>query len=153
MKKRTALIILSALFITVFLGTWYYHTRTTLKADQVGRFRVVEAYEELCKGKSQLYPPTSTEALPAYSPDGRYYVEVHRLWPWERSRRAIKMYEAESGDQVGRYVSSERSIFLFCWAQDSTGVFAADYVPPSGSIFIGLGSPGRMGPVLKLLVP
>jgi len=152
-KRRIALIVVPLILLAVGLGIWHYRTRSTLNKEEVGRLH--DLRDELCNGISRLYPlypPTSRDPFPAYSPDGRYYVEVHRLWPWERSRRVIEMYEAESGDQVGRYVSSERSLFVYCWAEDSTGVFARDHTLGTGSIFIIFNRPSTDRPVTKLLV-
>jgi len=153
MKQKKLLLVILMFSIAGLLAFWYHYTRTTLRGEEIGDLRIIEAYEELCTVDTELYPPTARDLFPAYSPDGRHYVEVQRLWPWERSRRVIEMYAADSGSRVGRYVSSERSLWVFCWAEDSTGIFVADYIPGSGSIVIGLGSPSTIRPVHKLLVP
>jgi len=149
-KRRLALIVGPLLLIAAGLGIWQFHTRATLNRGEVGRF--LDVHEGLCHGDSSIYPSTERHPFPAYSPDGRHYVEIHRLWPWEKYRRLIEMYEANRGDQVGRYVSSEKSILVLCWAKDSTGIFVADHSPGSGSIFIGLSTAPTYGPVIKLFV-
>lgn len=151
MKKRTALSLALVAFLIAGLGIWHRHTRTTLEVEQVGR--LLDVRNELCNGISQLYPPTLSDRFPVYSPDGRYYVEVRKLWPWEPRKRIIEMYEADSGNKVGRYVSSERWLFVFCWAEDSTGIFVNDHSPGSGSLFIILQRPPTDHPVVKLQVP
>lgn len=153
MTRKKLLILTLTFSIAGLLAFLYLHTRTTLSAEEIGRLGVNEAYDELCADELELNSLSGHDPFPAYSPDGRYYVEVHRLWPWEPGRRVIEMYAADSGASVGRYGSSEKTLLVLCWAQDSSGIFVADYTPASGSIFIGLGSPGRMGPVLKLFVP
>jgi len=152
MKHKKLLLVILVLSVAGLLAFWYQHTRTTLRGEEIGDLRIVEAYDQLCNGDPQLYPLTIHDPFPAYSADGRFYVDVQRLWPWERSRRVIEMYAADNGRRVGRYVSSERSLFVFCWAEDSTGIYVADYIPGSGSIFIGLSTPSTIRPIHKLLV-
>ncbi|MDX1616108.1 MAG: hypothetical protein R3300_17485 [Candidatus Promineifilaceae bacterium] len=150
-KRRIALVVVPLLLLTACLGVWHYRTRSTLKAEEVGRF--LDVRDGLCENDSSIYPSTERHPFPVYSPDGKYYVEIQRLWTWERRRRLIEMFEAKSGDQVGRYVSSKKSILVLCWAEDSTGIFVADHSPGSGSILIGLSTAPIFGPVIKLLVP
>jgi len=150
-KRRNALIVVPLILLAAAVGIWQFRTRATLKATEVGPF--LQVREDLCIGDSQIFPSAARDPFPAYSPDGQYYVEVRRLWPWERRTRLIEMYEADSGDQVGRYVSSERSLLVFCWDEDSTGIFVADHSPGTGSLFIMFHRPVIIRPVVKLLVP
>jgi len=151
MKQKKLLLVILMFSIAGLLAFWYQHTRTTLRGEEIGR--LPDARDELCNGNPQLSPPTSRDPFPAFSPNGRYYVEVQRLWPWESNWRLIEMYEADSGHEVGRYVSSEKSLIVYCWAEDSTGIFVADFIPGSGSLFIGFGTRHIIRPVHKLLVP
>ena len=105
--------------------------------------------EEICGEPHQLYPPTTLEwPLPAFSPDGKYYVDITD----SRFRRAkiLKLYRVDTNQPLGTY--SYFKIRIFCWAPDSSGVYVEDYVPGSGTDFL-FSTPGRTGPVKKLLVP
>ena len=42
---------------------------------------------------------------------------------------------------------------IYCWAEDSSGIYVADYEPGSGSIFVIGGKSSKTSPVKKLLVP
>ena len=112
------------------------------------------AQEEAQPAEEAAQPAEEEAAAPAA--DGEK-IELRFAW-WgsqdrhDRTIKVIEMYEAESGDQVGRYVSSERSLFVYCWAEDSTGVFARDHTLGTGSIFIIFNRPSTDRPVIKLLV-
>lgn len=105
--------------------------------------------KEICGEPHQLLPVTTLEwPFPAFSPDRRYYVDIDDA----RFRRAevLKLYGAATNQLVGTY--SYFRLKVYCWAPDSSGIYVADYVPGSGTDFL-FSTPGRTGPVKKLLVP
>jgi len=107
--------------------------------------------KEICGG-SQLYPPTvenwRDQSSQFFSPNGQYYADITD----SRFRRAevVKLYRADTDKLLGTH--SYFKVRIYCWAPDSSGIYVADYVPGSGTDFL-LSTPGRTGPVKKLLVP
>ena len=105
---------------------------------------------EICTEPDQLWPPTSLDWLfPAFSPDGRYYVEVSdaRL----RSAKVLRMFQADNGELVGSY--SHRSLIIYCWAEDSSGIYVSNRNPGEQSMLIPFSIGGGVGPVKKLIAP
>lgn len=151
MKKRT-MIILLGLGVVVFglLYFWGYIPVSSLRSitmpELEGQMR------EIC-GEPQLYPPTVENwrnwSLPFFSPDGQYYMNIKEV----RFRQAevLKLFRADTNQLLGTH--SYSNIRIYCWAPDSSGIYVADYIPGESSIFILFSSPGRTGPVKKLLVP
>lgn len=132
-------------------AVWRYKTLSTLDSVEVMGFR--GATEELCQGERQLWP-SPQYPFRSWSPDGDYYVEVSKVWFWEANPRVLNMYSVTDGTPVGRYVSSDRSILILCWARDSSGIYVADYWPSGGSIFIiPPARASRVGDVKKVLIP
>ena len=112
---------------------------------------VMVASEELCNSKNRLYPSTLHNwALPASSPDGKYYVDIadSRL----TGMKIIKLFRKDDKKEVGRYFSEYSDLKIYCWTEDSSGIYVADYEPSRG--FGGIFTPSpKTGPVKKLLVP
>jgi len=157
MRRRVILslrvVIPTLLIFTVvaLVVLWRYRTLSTLEVIEVGSLR--SPTEEVCKAQSQLWP-SAQYPFRAWSPNGEFYVEVSKVWFWDPDPRVLELYSASTGRHTGSYVSSDRSILVFCWAEDSSGIYVSDYSPSSGSIFIiPPGRPSRVGPVKKLLIP
>ena len=129
-----------------------YQHRSTLPTQDMGDVRNPE--EVLCKGENRLWPPPSLDtSFPAYSPDGHHYAVLKELWPWEARLRVLEIMKSNTDLHVGRYVSSQRALRVYCWAEDSSGIFVADSDPGNPSIFILFNEPSGRGPIKKLLVP
>ena len=140
------------LTISSLVAVSIYRSRSTLASRLVGD--VSNPQKALCRGQDRLWPPTSLEdAFPAYSPNGEYYAVVKELWPWESRHRLLEIRGAKMNLLIGRYVSSRRALRVYCWAQDSSGIFVADLDPGSSSVFLLFNKPSERGPIKILLVP
>ncbi len=110
------------------------------------------AREELCNNQRQIYPRSlHSWALPTFSPDGMYYADItsDKLG----YKKALMLFKADNNQEIGKYYSRYSSLFIYCWAEDSSGIYISDYEPGSGSIFVIGGKSSKTGPVKKLLVP
>lgn len=93
-----------------------------------------------------LLPPP----LPYRSPNDEYYIDL--LESRYRDAWVVTLIKSSNSQVIGTY--SYRSVVVYCWAQDNSGIYLADYV--SGSIFnIGPNFPLSPGVIKKqkILVP
>lgn len=149
-KKKVFLgsVILLLLGIGALVFFWGFISSSSLK--WITRPELKGQMREICGEPHQLYPPTSLDwPFPAFSPDGRYYVGVGDA----RLRRAkeLKIFWADTSQLIGKY--SYFSLIVYCWAEDSTGIYVSDRDPGDSSLFIPFSRGGRIGPVKKLFVP
>lgn len=149
MKKEIAktLLILGAI-VFLFLYFWGYVSASSLRWVNMPELRY--QMRNVCGEPHQLFPGSILEwPFPAFSPDGRYYVDIGDA----RLRRAqvLKLYQTDTKQLLGTY--SYFKIRIFCWAPDSSGIYAEDYIPGSSTLFIPFSGGGHTGPVKKLLVP
>jgi len=136
-------------FILIYIFLRFYTPPSTLQWEE--RAEGSPSLREFCKEVEQIYPPTSRKwPFPALSPDGKYYIDVTEAKLGHS--KVLKLYRADTNQELGRYYSERSNILIYCWLQDSTGVYLADYDPGSGSFDIG-GAPTKISPVKKLLVP
>ena len=141
----TLLIIGIGIFI-VFLN---YTSRSSLQWVIVPNIQI--HVKELCNDQRQLYPRSlNTWAFPAFSPDKQYYVDIADAKLGRT--KVLKLFSADTRKEIGRYYGIYSSLFIHCWAEDSSGIYIADYEPGIGGFDIG-GTPSKTGPVKKLLVP
>ena len=149
-KKYSFLLVVIFIFNIILLGlaTKLFLERSTLKWVIIPETE--KTFEDLCDGR-QLYPPDTWKwPFPAFSPDGKYYVDISRNNK-SMNRKWIKMYKADTKKEIGRYFSKYKSLIISCWAKDSSGIYIKDYEPSVGIIDIGWSS--KFGPLKKLLVP
>lgn len=99
----------------------------------------------------QIWPPSvHGQPIPAYSPDGRYYVEVteHSRGD-EIVRQELRLFEAGSNRLLGSY--SYFRLRVPCWAKDSSGVYLEHYIP-SARFVVDI-TPELAGERMKVLIP
>jgi len=103
---------------------------------------------EICNSRHVRYPGPDWP-FPFVSSDGRYYADFRK----SQFRRAevLEIYQSNTRQRIGTY--SYFRLNIYCWAPDSSGIYVADYVPGSSGFFSFYDTPGRTGPVKKLLVP
>jgi len=106
---------------------------------------------EVCQDDKQIYPPTSWKSqLPAFAPDGKYYIDVADFKLGKK--KILGVFKTDTQKEVGRYYSAYSSLFIFCWAKDSSGIYVADR-DPGGTGFGIFSPPGKIGPTRKVIVP
>lgn len=94
----------------------------------------------------RLSPPP----LPYHSPDGEYYIDLGESR--YRDARVVNLVKSSNNQVLGTY--SYRSVIVYCWALDNSGIYLADYVSSSISA-IGPNLPPGTGVIekKKVLVP
>ena len=137
------------LFILTYILFLNYTPRSTLQWEE--RAKGSPSLREYCQDSEQIYPPTSWKSqLPVFSPDGKYYIDVA---DFKLGRKKIlKVFKADTQKEVGRYYSSYPSLKIYCWAEDSSGIYVADY-ERAGTGFGIFQRSSKIGPLKKLLVP
>jgi len=152
MNKHTRLriIFLILLLVVGILGFQYWRGHISISSLKTELLELTkqEVVFEICENEYALYPGPD-QPFPLFSPDGRYYADIDD----SRFRRAevLKLYLADTNQIAGMY--SYFRLAIYCWAPDSSGIYVADYVPGSSGFFSFYDTPGRTGPVKKLLVP
>ena len=154
-RSRKNILVVLAILVT-FVGVLYawnsYTPQSTLQIEVEPELS--GRTKDLCGGQYQVYPPTvynwREKPFPLYSSDQRYYAEV--VDSKFRRRKGVILYDADTNLELGRYLSSYPSLKVYCWAEDSSGIYVADYKPVYGYGGIFTPSP-KTGPVKKLLVP
>jgi len=148
-SKKVIIIGGFSLFIFIFIFLLSYIPSSTLDSQIVTDIK--KPTEELCKGEHQLHPPTSWKwPFPASSPDGEYYIDISDAKLGKITK--LTLFDSNTQREVGKYFSSYPSLKVYCWAEDSSGIYVADYKPVYGYGGIFTPSP-KTGPVKKLLVP
>lgn len=97
----------------------------------------------------QLSPPLSLDfPFPVLSPNSQFYADLAYL---EGSRKVaeLRLYDAENDQLLGSY--SYKELYVYCWADDSSGVYVADSIPGTPDFPIP-GKPSWKGVVKKVLV-
>ena len=149
MKKRIPIGIIFLIILAVGILGWQYYwgyiPLSSLRQEATGVHK--SKILEVCASKYAQYPGPD-RPFPMFSPNGRYYVDVANA----KFRRAevLRLYQTDTSGLLGTY--SHFRLAIYCWAPDSSGIYVADYVPGSGTDFL-FSTPGRTGPVKKLLVP
>lgn len=106
---------------------------------------------DVCGEPRQLFPVTTAEwPFPVKSPDGRYYFDLDDVG--YRNAKELRLFESATDRLVGTY--SYRSMIVYCWAEDSNGIFVADHIPgdPLLSLMFWVFGP-RKGPIKIVMVP
>lgn len=106
----------------------------------------VSKYDTLCRELPFPLP------YPYSSLDGKYYVD--KIRSRYRNAEVLRLFEAKTNRFLGSY--SYHEVLVYCWANDSSGIYLADYVDTGGAgLFIGIPQlgPGGGGDVKKVLVP
>jgi len=135
--------------LTFYISWLNYIPSSTLDSQIVTDIK--KPTEELCKGEHQLHPPTSWKwPFPASSPDGEYYIDISDAKLGKIT--TLTLFDSNTQREVGKYFSSYPSLKVYCWAEDSSGIYVADYKPVYGYGGIFTPSP-KTGPVKKLLIP
>ena len=130
------------------MGLMYYlgYIPVSSVRSENTQFTELEVLEK-CKREHTLYPGPG-KLFPLLSPNNQYYIDlVHASL---RRAEVLKLYRAETNKLIGTH--SYFKLAIYCWAEDSSGIYVADYVPGSGTDFL-FSTSGRTGPVKKLLVP
>lgn len=94
---------------------------------------------EVCGNSMPLWPPVfenPNPKFPAYSPDEKWYVNLVTVNYPELEQ--LQLYKTESNQPLGSY--SFYNVDIFCWANDSSGIYIEDSLPGSFFDFLG-GSP------------
>ncbi len=104
-----------------------------------------------CATNNPLWPMTMEmpfRQFPAFSPDRKYYIDLSNVY--YRDAEEVRLYEANTGHFLGSY--SYLELYIYCWAQDSSGVYLTDSAP-GGSFDIDPDLPLGIGVDKKVLVP
>lgn len=147
--KKSIIIILLILFTA---GAYHFYSGyvpvSSLKTITMPELK--GQMKEICGEPHQLLPITSFNwPFPLFSPDGQYYVDITD----SRFRRAekIKLFRTDNGQPLGSY--SYFKLTVYCWAEDSSGIYIANYDPGDSSLFIPFSRGGKTSPIKKLLIP
>jgi hypothetical protein len=107
----------------------------------------------VCNGRSLL--PPSLEGpdwpFPATSPNGQYYADVGKSS--YRNATELRLYEVESNRLLGSY--SFKMLYIYCWAEDSSGVYLQDWDRRGGGLLFSFPALDRApyySPVKKVMV-
>ena len=106
--------------------------------------------EEICKARYAVYP-VPDQLFPLFSPNKQYSIDLENAYFGQS--KAIKLFNINTNTYTGTYFSDYSDFVIYCWAEDSSGIYVADYEPGSGSIFVIGGKSSKTSPVKKLLVP
>lgn len=101
---------------------------------------------------SPLWPPTVDNPkpeFPVYSPDGEWYITLHHMA--YRKAEELRFYASESDWLLGSY--SFHNLYIYCWAEDSSGIYLADEMMEFWRFTLDLGNYIWHGPPKKILVP
>ena len=151
MNKRTRLGSIFLILLAVgILGFQYWRGHISISSfkTELPELTKQEVVFEICENEYALYPGPG-QPFPFFSPDGHYYIDIDD----SRFRKAevLKLYRADTNELLGTY--SYFRLAIYCWTDDSSGIYVSDYVPGSSGFFSFFDKAGRTGPVKKLLVP
>ena len=113
----------------------------------------VSLRKEEIRTLDQLWPGNPDMGVtfdPVSSPNGQYSIDI-RGW---LGRSVLMIYKNPGGDIIGFY-SFKRHI-IYQWAEDSSGVYIADYIPGGDTLLWDVGPvfpPAYKGPIKKVLIP
>ncbi|OGY16157.1 MAG: hypothetical protein A2785_01040 [Candidatus Chisholmbacteria bacterium RIFCSPHIGHO2_01_FULL_49_18] len=150
-RSRKKLVIFGGFgfFIIIYIVLQFYTPRSTLQWEE--KQGKNPPLRELCQEPEQIFPPTSRQwPFPAFSPDGKYYIDVADFKLGKK--KILGVFKTDTQKEVGRYYSAYSSLFIFCWAKDSSGIYVADR-DPGGTGFGIFSPPGKIGPTRKVIVP
>ncbi|MDX1616110.1 MAG: hypothetical protein R3300_17495 [Candidatus Promineifilaceae bacterium] len=106
---------------------------------------------DVCGDPGQLFPVTTVEwPFPVQSPDGRYYFDLVDVD--YRNAKELRIFESGTERLMGTY--SYRSMIVYCWAEDSSGIYLADHIPgdPLLSLMFWVFGPQK-GAIKIVMVP
>ncbi len=109
--------------------------------------------EEDLQALHQIWPGNPDMGVtfdPVPSPNGQYSIDI-RGW---LGRSVLVVYKNPGVDIIGFY--SFKRLIIYQWAEDSSGVYIADYTPGGDTLLWDVGPvfpPAYQSPIKKVLVP